>query len=240
MTTDNLKLWNEVSKTDPAHTKSFSKGGGFKGTAISPMWLIYRATEQWGPMGSAWGVRIISEKIVNGAPIVNDAGAVIGSESIHVVQAEVYHPGGCVPCFGQTTFVGRNKNGIFTDEEAPKKSLTDALTKGLSWLGFAADVHMGLFDDVKYVNDVRGEFTNGKQKKDDKPPATKKPTFYDMAVAALKKVGVSEDQFKMVLKDRGLSAYREDRDRHIVEAMIEEAREAASFNQENIHAGEPI
>ena len=42
--------------------------------------------------------------------------------------------------------------GPFTDEEAPKKSLTDALSKAMSWLGFAADIHLGRWDDNKYVN----------------------------------------------------------------------------------------
>ena len=58
--------------------------------------------------------------------------------------------------YGQTMFVTQFRNGgIFTDEEAPKKTITDAITKCLSMLGFASDVHMGLFDDNKYVNDVR-------------------------------------------------------------------------------------
>jgi hypothetical protein len=155
---DGLSLWRSVERTDPRATKNFSRGGGFKGTAISPMWLIRQATELWGPIGNEWGVRIVTEKIVPGAPLVTEAGAVLGTEAIHQVQIELFYPGGTVPAFGQTQFVGKNKYGFFTDEEAPKKSLTDALTKALSWLGFAADVHMGLFDDVKYVNSLRAEF----------------------------------------------------------------------------------
>lgn len=168
MTTDNMKLWNEVCKTDPAHTKSFKGKGGFEGTAISPMYMIRRATERWGPMGGRWGVRIISDELMPGAPMFDAKGETIGVEYIHKVQAEVFFPigdesvpRGAIPCFGQTQFVGRNKNGFFTDEEAPKKSLTDALTKGLSWLGFAADIHMGLYDDNKYVNAIKDEFTKG-------------------------------------------------------------------------------
>ncbi len=166
---DELKLWNAVCKTDPAATKMFSGKGGFRGTAISPMYLIRKATELWGPMGGNWGIDILSEKIVEGAPIVAENGTLLGRESIHQLLATIYYPGGRLPAFGQTQFVGRNKYGFFTDEEAPKKSLTDALTKGLSWLGFAADVHEGKFDDVKYVARVRGEFeeaSNGKEKQD--------------------------------------------------------------------------
>ena len=163
---DNLALWESVEKTDPKATKGFQGKGGFKGTAISPMWLIMRATAKWGPMGSRWGIRIIAERVQDGAPLIGKDGGVVGRASVHIVQAEVYYPTdditssqGTVPCFGQTEFCGMRKSGDFyTDEEAPKKSLTDALTKGLSWLGFAADVHMGLYDDCKYVAQVGKEF----------------------------------------------------------------------------------
>ncbi len=163
-----LELWNDVAKTDPAHTKTFKGRGGFQGTAIMPMYLIKRATEKWGPMGDKWGIRIISTECLTGAPIFDGQGKQIGNEILHTVQAEVFFPNGqCsvseadegrIPCFGQTMLVSQNRNGIVTDEEAPKKSLTDALTKGLSWLGFGADVHMGLYDDSKYLNQIKAEF----------------------------------------------------------------------------------
>ena len=38
-----------------------------------------------------------------------------------------------------------------------KKVATDALTKGLSKLGFNADVFMGKFDDNKYVNSLTSQ-----------------------------------------------------------------------------------
>lgn len=154
---ENTKLWNEVRTPDPKHTKAFNRGGGFKGTATNVVYLIQRATELWGPMGGKWGVEIKNERYVDGAPIIID-GNVVCRQIIHVIQIELRHPDGVVPGIGQTEFVGKNKNGLFTDEEAPKKSLTDALTKAMSWLGFAADIHMGLWDDNKYVNNVRIAF----------------------------------------------------------------------------------
>ncbi len=154
---NHLKLWNSVERTDPSQTKSFSRSGGFKGTAISPMYLIRKATEKFGPVGSGWGFDVEDEKYAPGAPL--DGG---GQEIIHVVRIKLWAKmdDGTMaefPVFGQTTFVGKNKYGAFTDEEAPKKSLTDAISKGLSWLGFSADVHMGKFDDNKYVNDRKRE-----------------------------------------------------------------------------------
>jgi hypothetical protein len=146
---DNLKLWQSVEKTDPKYTKAFTKGGGFSGTAINATYLIHKATELWGPMGGTWGPEIVDEKYVPGAE----------GTIIHVLRINLRHPHGSVPSFGQTTFVGTNKNGLFTDEEAPKKSLTDATTKALSMLGFSADVFLGLYDDNKYVNDRKQEFS---------------------------------------------------------------------------------
>jgi hypothetical protein len=165
---DNLELWRLVERTDPAATKQFAGKGGFRGTAISPMYLIKKATEVWGPMGDKWGIRINSAHVFRGAPLLGKDGTVVGRELLHIVVATVYYPGpsgamGEIPCFGQTILAGQRKGGeFFTDEEAPKKSLTDALAKGLSWLGFAADIHMGRFDDSKYVEQLRSEFARGK------------------------------------------------------------------------------
>jgi len=153
---NNLALWDSVRTPDPAYTKAFNRGGGFKGTATSPTYLIRLATEKWGPIGGNWGVEIVSENLLQGAPLLGKDGiTVIGHELVHVCRINLRHPDGVVPAFGQTQFVGTNKYGPFTDEEAPKKSLTDALTKAMSWLGFAADIHLGLWDDMNYVRDVK-------------------------------------------------------------------------------------
>lgn len=158
MDNSNLSLWESVRTPDPAHTKGFSRSGGFRGTATNAVYLIRRATELWGPMGGKWGVEVLGEQVLTGAPILGKDGSVIGNESVHTIRINLRHPGGVVPGIGQTTFVGTNKHGTYTDEEAPKKSLTDAVTKALSWLGFAADVHLGLWDDNKYVADVKAAY----------------------------------------------------------------------------------
>lgn len=159
---ENLDLWNKVRTPDPKFTKAFSRGGGFKGSATNVVYMIRVATEMWGPMGGNWGVEIKDEQYVNGAPLLHE-GAAFCTEIIHVIRIELRHPGGVIPGIGQTVFVGKNKNGFFTDEEAPKKSLTDALSKAMSWLGFAADIHMGMWDDNKYVNDVRRRFEQAEE-----------------------------------------------------------------------------
>jgi hypothetical protein len=159
----NTRIWDQVEKTDPKYTKGFSRGGGFRGTATNATYLAKRATEVFGPCGTGWGLDIVNEEILAGAPLAfSDAGLPTVHEKIHKVLVELWYKQGDqvgkVTQYGQTTFVGKNKNGYFTDEEAPKKSLTDAMSKCLSLLGFAADIHLGLYDDNKYVADLTQEF----------------------------------------------------------------------------------
>lgn len=154
----NLNLWDRVQTTDPKYTKTFTRAGGFSGTAINAVYQAKRATDVFGPMGIGWGIEIVNEELLQGAPLLHND-AVVGHELIHKVQIKLWYildgNRGEVTHFGQTTFVGKNKYGFYTDEEAPKKSLTDAMLKALSLLGFSADVHLGLFDDNKYVNDLK-------------------------------------------------------------------------------------
>lgn len=196
MTQENLALWNAVRTPDPAFTKSFSRSGGFKGTATNVVYLIQVATEKWGPMGGKWGVEIVDERVLTGAPILAD-GVVICNELIHTIRIALRHPDGVVPGIGQTTFVGKNKNGLFTDEEAPKKSLTDALSKAMSWLGFAADIHLGYWDDNKYVNDVRHRFEDGADAKEHKAAV---PTITAPQAATIKALAqaASVDEFSLL------------------------------------------
>lgn len=159
---NNLALWESVEKTDPSYTKNFNRPGGFKGTAMNATWLAQRATELFGPCGIGWGMTVLNEEYVKGAPILVD-GQVVGFELIHVVHAKLWyvHEGkrGEIEQFGQTQMSGRRNDGKFyTDEEAPKKSLTDATTKCLSMLGFGADIFKGYYDDNKYVAQMREEF----------------------------------------------------------------------------------
>lgn len=154
-------LWQAVEKTDPKYTKGFSRGGGFKGTATNATYLARKATEMFGPCGTGWGINVLSEEVFTGAPHIED-GQVVAHDMIHKVHARLWYVldgvRGEVEQFGQTQIVGKNKNGYYTDEEAPKKSLTDAMSKCLSLLGFSADIHLGLYDDNKYVAALKEEF----------------------------------------------------------------------------------
>lgn len=165
--THGLALWEAVQTTDPAYTRRFTRASGFEGTAINPSYLVRKATEQFGPIGLEWGVEVVKEEYRDGHIIgFPPDGGVPVRVIVHIMQVEVWYMRdgrrGSVKQFGQTTFVGKTNDGtIYTNEEAPKMSQTDGMCKCLSLLGFGADVHLGLYDDIKYVADLEAAFAQG-------------------------------------------------------------------------------
>jgi len=141
---DTLRIWDAVSKTNPAYTKKVNQRGGF--TAIAAHSQILEATRQFGPIGIGWGY---------------DAGEPLFREDLIIIPVTIWHgnrENAFGPLYGSAELVS-DKGRV--DHDAPKKATTDALTKGLSQLGFNADVFLGLFDDNKYVERVRQEFADG-------------------------------------------------------------------------------
>lgn len=155
--TDNTSLWGSVEKTDPKHTSKIT-GKAYQGNSPKPYFIVKRATDTFGPCGIGWGFQIIEEKLLDGAML--EPGFY---EKIHMARVRVWYKWngerGEVEHVGQTAFSGKRRDGkTYTDEDAPKKSVTDALIKALSMIGFAGDIFMGRFDDSKYVAEVSAEF----------------------------------------------------------------------------------
>lgn len=154
--TDHLALWGKVEKTPPSATKKANINGQSI-TAIDTMHMVHLATRQFGPMGLGWGYEIVEERYDEGAPIFDAKyQAVLGHESTHTILLKLWYrwngEKGEVSQYGHTRYVYRTNKGTWmTDNEAPKKSLSDAMKKCLSLLGFAADIFTGLFDDQDYV-----------------------------------------------------------------------------------------
>lgn len=163
---DNTRIWDQVNTTDPSATKNFTGMGGFRGTAIKPTYLMRKATEVFGPCGEGWGWTVLEDRFDEGGPLQAptkewpDAPRI--NAKLHTLKIELWYLGkGGQKCtvqhYGHTPFVLLQQGKIITDWEAAKKSLTDAIGKCLQPLGFAADIHMGMFDDAAYVEAVRDE-----------------------------------------------------------------------------------
>jgi uncharacterized short protein YbdD (DUF466 family) len=149
--TDNLKIWNALGKTDPAHTKGFSRAGGFKGTSVKPMWVLHRLTEEFGPAGIGWGVNEPQFQVVAGE-----------GEILVYCTVSAWHGKreNVLWGVGGDKVLTKRSSGPFHDDEAFKKAFTDAVNNAFKSVGVAADIHMGLFDDDKYVASMREEFAD--------------------------------------------------------------------------------
>ncbi|MCG8609196.1 MAG: hypothetical protein MI864_01550 [Pseudomonadales bacterium] len=160
---DNLKIWSQVQKTDPECTKEFSGAGGYSGTSINATYMILQATKVFGPVGIGWGFDVVEDRVDEGAPLnLGVDNQPVINKKTHTIVLNLWYlldgkKGEIKNIYGHTPFVYKNKYGIQSDDEAPKKSLTDAIKKALSMLGFSADVFMGQYDDVHYLNELRNE-----------------------------------------------------------------------------------
>lgn len=163
---ENLRLWDDVCTTDPDYTKQYKGVGGFEGTAINSTYQIRKATEAFGPVGIGWGYTVLSERFDKGNLFVGkDEDKSVIHEGIgaivHTLHLRLWYildgKRGEVEHFGHTPFVYQNKYGANTENEPSKKSLTDAIGKCLSMLGFSADIFMGEYDNAEYVDQVKAE-----------------------------------------------------------------------------------
>lgn len=152
---ENMRIWDAVSKTDPKHTKQFKRAGGFQGTAIKPIWLTKRLTEQFGPAGTGWGMtKPEFQTVTAGNEILVFCTVGLWYSDGVVADNMVYGVGG-------DKVLGTNKYGPFTNDEAFKASYTDALSNAMKQIGMGADIHMGMFEDEKYVRETTREFASG-------------------------------------------------------------------------------
>ena len=158
--TPNLSVWCRVEKTPVRFSKEFKQRGGFEGTAVNPHYLYRLATELFGPVGVGWGFEIVREEIINGLPL-----AVIHEipvyERIHTLDVLFWYmqdgKRAEVPGRGHTLVTYKTKSGITTDSEYGKKSITDALSRAMAYIGFGADIRMGLYDSGEYVEMLERE-----------------------------------------------------------------------------------
>jgi len=152
-----MKLWKSVEKTNPKYTKQV--GFGRKFTSVQAQYQIMCATEQFGPMGKGWGIK---SEFFN--PVIE---GMIGYTAIFW-----WKEGEDIHTFDiNSSIATHNKSGKL-DDECFKKVSTDAMTKGLSKLGFNADVFLGQWDDNRYVAQMKKEFSQQEVKKTTKTKMT--------------------------------------------------------------------
>lgn len=160
---DELDLWMRHEKTDPAYTKHVSQRGGY--TSIDATYQLKRMTQEFGPVGKGWKYDVqysnIETKDHDGKCIIMVCADVTLSWRDDIGPDDSVFSYKYGPVRGANMLVEIDKSGkTRIDEDAPKKAMTDALTKAISHLGFSADVYLGKYDDNKYVKEIREEFRN--------------------------------------------------------------------------------
>lgn len=167
MDNQNLSIWNDVQETAPSGTKN-GRVSGQNITSINGTYMVKRATEQFGPIGKGWGYNILEDVLVDAGPLIHN-GEEVCRGMLHTIKLELWYKQGeeqfSVVHYGHTPYIYRSKNGPLVDWEAPKKSLTDAIKKCLSMLGFSADIFLGMYDDQDYRSAM--EVKEGIQKAED-------------------------------------------------------------------------
>lgn len=179
----NLHLWDKFADIDPKFTKAIT-GKPYRGTSPNPQYVIRCLTEMFGPVGQGFGWRVVSESFTP-----------LGDEVLHWCRIEFWHTvrENTFESYGQTKAAYQTRNsGFMVDEDAPKKSLTDAIIKAASQLGIAANIFLGRWDDQKYVAEVNAEYRAEERQeppKQDAPPQKTPATPTQIADRLIQRFG---------------------------------------------------
>lgn len=157
--TDNMRLWNKV-KTTPPHQITIDSSKTPPRKSVKASIQKENATSAFGLYGTDWGI-VVGSEVYNRAQI--------GDTHLIHYTANFYYTfegkRGEMPIAAsikEAYVTNGGKGYLKVDEEAVKKVRTDALTKGMSELGFNADIFQGLHDLNGY-SDYALEVTNEAQ-----------------------------------------------------------------------------
>ena len=153
MSDTNLDLWDRFADIDPAFTKPIT-GKPYNGTSPNPHYVIRCLTEMFGPVGQGFGWEVTAEGFQP-----------LGDEVLHWCRIRFWHGDGKgFDAYGQTKALMKTRKGdMLSDEDAPKKSLTDAITKAAAQIGVASNIFLGRWDDSRYVERVNAEFRDAEK-----------------------------------------------------------------------------
>jgi hypothetical protein len=149
-----LDLWNAVEGVDARYTKKI-EGREFSGDTVNLTYTTKKLTEALGPAGDRWGWEVVDEKVHEYGSHENQ-----DFTAIHAVRVRLWFrredgTTGHIEDYGTTKlayYAGRRgeQRYLKVDEEACKKSLSDAKSKLFVALGGSAQVWLGEFDRTQH------------------------------------------------------------------------------------------
>ena len=142
---EKMELFKKFENT-PDEAKKPIEAGRLKGfTDINPMWRFKRLTEVFGPVGIGWKFVITDKQIVPGAD-----GVVSAFVDILLFYKHEGEWSEGIPGTGGSSFVAKEKNGLYTSDECFKMALSDAIGTACKALGMSADIYFSK-DRSKYT-----------------------------------------------------------------------------------------
>ena len=128
---ETMQIWNQVCATDPKYITAATRGL----SSVKAYKQFEMATKLWGPFGRSWFVRNPHREYM---PFKDRKG---NETTMCLYTAEFHYPKGMIHIHADIKV---------DDQDWSKKVATAALTKGLSMIGFNADVFMSQFEDDIY------------------------------------------------------------------------------------------
>lgn len=133
---NNLDLWQKFREV-PETAKKPILGGRLKGmTDINPVFRLKTLTEQFGPAGQGWYYEILEKRIEEGA---NGEKVAFLDINLFVKFADEWSRP--IQGTGGSSFIAKERNGLYTSDECFKMALTDAISVACKALGMGADVY---------------------------------------------------------------------------------------------------
>lgn len=132
----NMELYDKV-RAVPEEAQKAIKGGRLNGfTDINAMWRIQKLTETFGPCGIGWKYIIQREWMEQGA---NGEIAAFMDILLYYKWDGQWSEG--IPGTGGSSFVAKERNGMYTSDECYKMALTDAISVAAKAIGMGADIY---------------------------------------------------------------------------------------------------
>lgn len=141
---NNLEIYDKVRSVPSTALKKI-EAGRLKGKSdINPMWRLKTLTETFGVCGFGWKYEILDERLEKGG---NDEIAAFVKINLFIKMNGEWSD--AIPGTGGSSFVAKEKNGMYTSDECFKMALTDAISVACKALGVGADVYWES-DKTKY------------------------------------------------------------------------------------------
>lgn len=146
----NMDIWNKVARPPATALKPIT-GGRLKGkTDINPQWRFQAMTEVFGAAGVGWKYTIDKLWTEPGSD-----GQIMAFALINLYTAKEKDWNQPIPGIGGSTLIQKETGGLYSNDEAYKMAVTDALSVAMKSLGVAADIYAGLWDGSKYRETIK-------------------------------------------------------------------------------------